>query len=895
MPYMVQKKKKTTMKKITFILFTILFSVTVFAQTETILSEGIDKTIEIKQSVNNINNNRVLELVAKAQSLPQETAVLKYNVKEYHYIIKTTDKLQLQLSVGHFVFPDEINYLNFNINNLLKPSLISYTYVWEDKNGKVIETATKTNQKFKNGSFLLNKKVDNTFNSTKFKLYLSSVSFGFSNSDVSKLEDFFAKVDAYSDADAQLNMINQELDKIRTDSLEMLETWLNQTIENKSALDKIKAQRFTSNLNLNADDPIRFKIHFGETEVRNRGIRKSLEHTIKNMHEAYYLKGKDWLKWGNTNKAISFFNKSIAEKSTYAPPYYEFAKLDFDNKLYKKAIDTCSMVLNKLKPDTDTRYNCVKLSEAVIYVYLKDIEKLIDENKIDEAVKKLELCENYAENIPGVKHFSEFDDMHGKLFLRYYTHLIETAELQIKNGELQAAQQNIDTLTQFRHAHSTYIQNAEKEHNLLKNLYAAWIDAGKKFTTNNTADSALYAFTQAYITCHKYEVVYCTYELDSLIGKARINEYNYMIIQAENLIKEQLADSAINTLNFAEKFRMQNSIDKNNKFDSVFLNAQQLKYSELIKIGDDAVSNNKSREAIAFYNEAVAVEQNYKIATDTSLQSKIKFAASNYVILLCIQGESFIEALNIENARQKLIQAKSIYNRYKLTDAESSEAISNLSDKLQTGKCNKVQYAYNVQIIAARKFIEQKEFIYAQQALEKAKNISKSDSDCNLSDSAAAKMATDISSMLYYQKEMNVIISKLENKEYANAMTHYKKLTVFYNDSCKNNFGITHKNFYNFIITSKYNGLIDYGVRFYTGINKTDTALHLLDMLYKKNYIASWAKPSQTDLGIKLAQIDYEQNSDINPKQKVLTYIKDERWYKYLRKAYLQQWKEYGE
>jgi hypothetical protein len=880
------------MRKAVFILLTILIPAISFAQTETILSEGIDKTIEIKHS-DNINNNKVLELVARAKSLPQGSAVLKYNIKEYHYIIKTTDKLQLQLSVGHFVFPDNINYLKFNINNLLKPSLISYTYVWEDKDGKIIETSGKKNQKFKNGSYLLNKKVNNTFNSTEFKLYLSDISFGFSNYDVSKLQDFFNSVDAYYDADAQLNMINKGLNMIRTDSLEMLDIWLKQTIDNQTAFDNIRSQRFTSSLNLNASDPIRFKIHFGETEVRNREIKKSLEHTIKNMHVAYYLKGKDWLNRKNTEKAIQFFNKSITEKQTYTPPYYELAKLDFDNKLYKKTIDTCSMVLNKLKPDTDTRYNCVKLAETVIYVYLKDIETLINENKINEAVKKLELCENYAANIPGVKHFSEFDDMHGKLYLQYYNSLVETVDIQIKNEKLQTAQQNIDTITQLRHAHSVYIVNAEKEHILLKNIYAAWINAGKNFTAGNIADSALYAFIQASVVCHKYEVVYCTAELDSLISKAHINEYNYMINQAENLITEQLADSAIQSLKNAEIFRIQNSIEKSNKYDSVFTTARQLKYNELIKIGDESINNNKSHEALAFYNQALLLENNYKIIGDTSLQSKIKFAASDYVILLCIQGETLIEALKIEDAKQKLTNSKNIYNKYKLTDSESSNAINNLNEKLKTGKCNKVQYAYNVQIIAARKFIEQKKFVYAQQALKKAKNISKSDPGCSLSDSIAKQMANNISAMLYYEKEMNVIISKLENKEYANAMTHYNKLTEFYTDSCKNNFGITHKSFYNFIITSKYNGLIDYGVRYYTGISKTDTALILLDILYKKDYIASWAKPSQTDLGIKLAQKDYEQDADTNPKQEVWSYIKDEKWYKYLKKAYLTQWKEY--
>ena len=45
------------------------------------------------------------------------------------------------------------------------------------------------------------------------------------------------------------------------------------------------------------------------------------------------------------------------------------------------------------------------------------------------------------------------------------------------------------------------------------------------------------------------------------------------------------------------------------------------------------------------------------------------------------------------------------------------------------------------------------------------------------------------------------------------------------------------------------------------------------------------------ELGVQLAREDIEENSNQNPKRKVLNYSKGNRWYRYLNKAYLNEWK----
>ncbi|MDA3890673.1 MAG: hypothetical protein PF517_03305 [Salinivirgaceae bacterium] len=872
----------------------LISSINLSAQTETLLSEGIEKKVQIKYNFDKVgaSNNRMIEFVAKAKALPEHAAKLVYDVKEHRKVIKNGNKLQLQLSVGNFVFADDISYLSFEINNYLHPTLISYTYVFADENDNVIETKTVENAKFKNGSYLLKKSVDNTQQSNTYQLYLSELSMRFSDDDVSTLATFMEIVDDYYNADAHLNLLEQEMAKIRKDSIEMLESYRQITIDNIKVLNQIRAERFASKLRLDSNDPIQFKSHFGRVEVQNRGLKKELEKTLDNMHITYYLKGKDWQNWNDIEKATAYFNKSIQEKYKYPPPHFELAQFSFNNGLYDQAIDSCAMILNKMKPDTDTRFNAVKLAESVIYKYIDEIYFFIENREFAKAVESLKICENYSKSIPGVKYFEEFSDIQGKLYKAYYLDLVDVTMIQIDNMQLTKAQFNVDSLAQFRKTHPQYILNPEKEHELLKLLYAAWMETGINFMENQIPDSSLYAFTQATIICNKHEVVYCTEELKSYISQARIGQYNYMIMQAGQLIEEQFADSAITRLNEAELFRSQNNLEKNLFVETLLIKGQQLKYASLIQTGANAFGNKKVREALAFYDEAAALEKAFTIEVDTTLRHKTVEAAQSYIAFLCIQGETLVEALHIVDANQKLHAAKNIYTYYSLeNDEESTKAIVNLKEKLKEGKCDKVSYNYNIQIIAAQKFIEQKEFIYAWNALEKAKRISRNNSDCSLADSINSRLSNAIRAMLHYQKKIIEIDELLEQKSYAKLIDLYAQLTTFYNDSCENNFGITHKPLYAYIVSHSNTGVIDFSVKFYTEMGKTDTALIMLNTLHDREYVSSWSKESQIALGTQLALKDLEVEEETDPKIKVIDYTKADRWYNHLKKAYLAQWK----
>ncbi len=882
------------MTKVFVTIALILITFTTFSQSTTLLAGGLEHQIEVNYTGGAANafNTQMLALVSKALGLPPQQSVIHYTVKEHQQIIKTGNTLNLSLAVGNYVLNDDINYLKFSINSFLTPSLISYTYVWEDSQGAVLEKKTEKDKAFKNGSFILKSKVDDSYNDENYKLYLSELSFGFTASDVKKLEEFMVLVDAYYNSDAQLNMLEQTLDAIRIDSIELLTEARQQTLDHMAVFDRIKAQRFTSKLDLNANDPIQFKSHLGRVEVRNKELKKELEFALNNMHLTYFSKGNQYLAWGNKETAARYYKKSIAEKADFASPYVELALFDLEKKNYRAVLDTCKKVLLTLKPDTDARYKAVKASEAVIYAYIDEIYSNIETQNFSAAMHRFEQIKTLAREIPGVKNFQEFAEIQDALYKAYYDNLVLKARAALDKHELMRAHQTIDSLTAFRNEYPGVILNPSKEHELLRNLFDQWVVQGKQQIENHQADSALFSFMQAKVLCSRYEVVYCTEELELLVFESRKAQYANYLSGAETTMAKNLPDSALHLLSLAKQWQREYKVPESEQYPALLAAARNLKYTALIGEGNQAFDNNRMHEALASYQEALTLEQSEGIHPDPKLPSRILETAKYLVLLQGTQTASLVEAMNLSDARIKFNQMRELSATYQLeNDAEVAEAIANAEALLVAGKCDQALFDYNVQLTAAKKFIEQREFIYASQALEKANGLSRKHAECNLDLSVYSSMRNDISAMLHYQKQKMQIDTYIDDKEYNDAIDAYERLTLFYADSCTNNFGIEHLPIESYFLNHPQSLFIDFGVRYYVERGNLDLGMDLLRELRRREYIASWSKASQVDLGFKLALKDIEQHPELDPKLQVIEYTKADKWYRFLKKAYLMQWK----
>ncbi len=877
-------------KKITLAFLLIIISIISFCQTETILREADEKTIPIKAHTNK-ETSEILDVLKKCSG-PSE---IKFNIKEHHEIYKTAGNLSIKLAVGNMVMQGNYSYKDFAIDQLLVPTTITYTYNFTNNEGKSIKAESFANESYKSGEYIVKLKQPSFDGEKESKIFLTNLELGYTSNDLGKLKAFIETVDAYYNADALLRMVNRELDAMYMDSIELLQENLKTTEINIEKFDAMKQERFFSKLDLDANDPIGFKSHLGKTYVKNRSQKQTLEHKLKYMHETYYLKGMEWLQWGDTIKAQVHFYRSIEEKPNYTPPFYQIAEYDYSLKKYSAVLDTCVTIITKLTPDNDTRYSTVKLTEAVIYHYIDSINKYITNEQFAEGIKLLNKSISYATQIKGVRKFSEFDDIYGRINLAYYNQLVNETKNKLARFNLFEAKFNIDSLARFRYAFRADIQDETPEHNLQNELYSQWIAKGKDALENKMPDTAFISFKNAKATCKTYNAVQCTNELDSLQLTSIKQYYSKLINDAEILITENFGDSAVNTLLFADKLIAAWNIEKSPLADSLLTAAYQVKYNNLIAEGDNSLNTGDSRQALAFYNEALKLSQNISLQQNMELTKKISKAAEAIVIQYCDHGLTHADALQVDKAREYLIKAESVANQYSIEEVESVKLkIEQLRAALNSGECNSALYKFNIKFRTGEKFIEQKDFPKAFTALNEAIDICKSYKECELPLDKTKELKEKIRPVKIYQEEIKSIERDIEDKSYSKAIEAYTELSEYFTDSVKYNYNISHDSLFIYIKSHKDLQFIDFAVLHYSGLDETNKCIELLNILYKKEYNNNWAKQSMTALGKQLAQIDFEEKSSANPETLIAQYTKNDKWFRHLSNAYMEQWKEYS-
>lgn len=865
------------------------------AQSSTILNEGVSKEIHLTTQTNeSINyNTNLLQILFGSSNVDLATSKLSYKAKEYHRITQRGTKTNLSISIGNLILQGDHFYKKFAINDLLIPNEISFTYHWVDSSGNEIESNKLLNQKFKSGAELFSSSKINNTKAVGSKLYLSNVHLIYCKTNFKKFDSFVNSVDNYYDADARLNMINQELDKIKLDSIELLNASYEITLNNIKYFNQIKSQRLNSTLSLASNDPIGFKSYLGKTQVKNRGLKTNLEYVTKNMHETYYKKGIDWLAWNDKNKAKSFFLKSINKKNSYAPPFLELAKLDFESNNFQAALDTCSSIIQAKKPDNDTRYNTLKLAEKVILIYLDSTKILVNNHHYEAAISKLNFCKTYVNNTEGMRNFPEFTEIETEVFKGYYKILATQAQSLIDEKELAKANKCIDSLTNFRLANKqNYIEPVQEEI-LYGNLYQAWLNSAQNYLNKSITDSAIHALTKAKIICSKNDFIKCSEELSLLIFKAYTANYQELIIKAENALLDELADSAIVLLNIAEKQQIAYNLDYIEKSDTLYIQAKQLKYKGLINEGNYALNGGDGKQSLAYYQEAIEISNSVEILKDSSLNTKTANAASAYIISICSNCETFIKSMQIDKARAGFHKAKHIEKQYSLAKrTDVKEAIDKIAELLNEGECALIQHDFNIQFSTAKKFVDKLDFNNAQKAISNAQDFIKNKKECNIDASELKTLSQEIHGISEYSIELNRIEQLITAKKNNKAIHAYMALTTYYNDSVINNYGIAHNELFDYINRHENNDLLNFAASFYTNEGEPDKALKLLNELYRRNYIASWSQESQLLLGAYFAKVDFESDSETDPKYKISNYTNDLPWFKYLKKSYLKQWKQ---
>ncbi|RLD63001.1 MAG: hypothetical protein DRJ01_04880 [Bacteroidetes bacterium] len=882
------------LKKILILSTLILFFVNSFSQSLNIYNDISEKQSVVEYSDTELNsiNNKIIKQLSQSIPSPLQDTKLSFSYLLGSSINQKVTKILLKADISKIKLVGTFQYKGFIINDVLYPNKIDFKFKWIDKNENLIKSKTLSDVVFKSGKKIVNLSFIDTNNVKGSKIEISDISLVFDENNEEKFNLKLNTIDSYYDSDVRIKIANQNLDKINLDSLNLLNDYLRLIDETHQTIKNIKSLRLVSKLSLQTNDPITLMSKLSKLKLRNEKLKKDIQHVLKNMHEAYYKKGVYYLSVKNPLEAEKYFNKSLEVKKNYPPSLYQLAKIDFGNKKYEKSLTTLSMVLNTLKPKTDTRYDCVKLSEEIIKIYIADAKQLTDDKDFENAFRVLEKCTNICDSINGLNCTKPIEIEYKHAHHGKYQNIIDETEIKISNGDLSQAEKLIDSAQVYQKNYRKYIINDEALFIVYNKLYDAYYAQGSSLNKEKKYEEAFNNLKKSKVICTDYYAVECSEGLSVQIEISVKGIYKNMILSAQQIFDSNDVDSAYQIIQKAEKYRAFYNLDKDDHFDILLAKINHKQYLNLIAQGIKFYENEKSEKALNNFKQAQKIEEKYSYEHNKSLDTLIHKSARMLLLHRIRQGEKEVLKNNLFEARKFSSTAKTIQENYKVeNDTIIQQRFEELNNKIFSKDCKNSQLKYNVQFNSALHFIEKKNFIEADNALNKAIKISNENSVCHIITINALNKKQEISPVIKYQKMMLGIDKLIDENSYQGAIKEYLTAEKFFAENNISKFGLEIETLFNFIKNNETLNFVNFAVKYYTNNNNYDNALILLNNLSAKGYERSWAKNNQTLLGTQLAIRDFNAKPEANYKTKLIKYTKNNKWYNSLKKAYIKQWK----
>ncbi|MFH2095449.1 MAG: hypothetical protein ABIJ16_07085, partial [Bacteroidota bacterium] len=610
-----------------------------------------------------------------------------------------------------------------------------------------------------------------------------------------------------------------------------------------------------------------------------------------NLYNIYYTKGLEALTQGKTETAKMFFNKSINANLMFAPAHYQLAKIDYHEKNYESSVQRIKDILSKMQPDPNTYNMTVELAKAVYNDNISEAVSFNNKTYYEQALTKLKFAESVCISVPGVLCDEKLKAAYGIAYNGKIKEYCDKAGKAMVAGAFPDAESLIETAVIIQNTSSSYT-GPELIQETYKKLYDAYISHAIESAKAGQYDKALEQYNGAGYLCTRHNYISCTDQLDKGIAEAKTGLYNSLLNEADKLVKNNDPENARTKLDEAIKYRNENNLQASPSEETISSNIQFARYTISISKGKEAVNRKDYALALKYFDEAYTLEGTAIFKKDASLSGSTKNAARALFFMHIQSGNENVNGNNLSVARSHYKSANELQEKYGLVgDKDVNSALAGLKDKIFSQECRNAQALYDQQYNEGMGFVQKASYIEADDKFNMALKTASDNADCGIDTKAVNSKKQEIYAGVTYQKKLQEIGKLLDIGKFDEVIEKYIEAEIYFNGNYVSSLRLQHTPLYDYIKKGR-DRFVNHGTGYYTRMKDFDKALGLLDELKSRDYHCSFTKDNQLLLGTNLALRDHRQNPQAVAKTMVINYTKGDKWFKYLKKGYLTQWKK---
>ncbi|GEM_PF-3615919 len=518
---------------------------------------------------------------------------------------------------------NDLKYRQFSIQKSLVPSFIGCK-VWNNTDG-----SPQLVKYFK----MISRKTDSRYEgkfdgyhskpANNLKISVDNLILHYNSSTANALQQEMNHIDHYYDTKETLSHLQATLDAIKPNSLTQIEQNKEKLKHTKQKIAEADKLRYT--LKLNQNDPADLLATLQKLRQTYETTNNEYQKALLNRHVSYYENALRLLQYGQISEGIRFLNLAIEANPNYAPAQLTLAKL----KLKNKKLDDCQaniQVLQKLQQlsstDIQTRNEIHSFYRDIYSKYLERGDHKLTEKDYEDALEDYQEAQKIASFMGSSRNLYKNKTVHRikQLKTKQFEDITKRADNQITGSNLTESYQLLLEAEEFKEDNEDFITEDTPLNQAYQKLYRKTLEQADNRIYDRNYTEALNSIELAEKICQKGVLSNnCQTETNQYIRKVKIKQFENIIIDARNQMRNDNFDGAERTLEEAQNFQ-----NRNRDFiqdDAILQNAWKTLFEyNLLKI-KSLISEKKYNKAI---DKLEDLKQRLRRYPNINLESDIK-------------------------------------------------------------------------------------------------------------------------------------------------------------------------------------------------------------------------------------------------------------------------------
>ena len=393
--------------------------------------------------------------------------------------------------------------------------------------------------------------------------------------------------------------------------------------------------------------------------------------------------------------------------------------------------------------------------------------------------------------------------------------------------------------------------------------------------------------------CNAVPVLNCGNQAEEGISRGHRGMYRNMYEQAAYMLARGELNQGETHIRQAINYQRTHNryISSSGDAQALLLDIKESQYRQFIQDGRTQLQRQSYRMALEAFENALVIEREFSVSQDNRLPGLIRQSKRPLLIAELDRLSGALQRNELQQARSIMQSINDDIRTYDfVADQEIVSLMEEYQTQLQDRHCANIQMEMNSHMRRADQYILEGRFLLANEQFEEIDRLSRENNDCMLDLQAMERRRMEVLPAINYQQQLLGVEQQIRSGQFSQAVNSYNEAGRYFEHHGVAKFRLEHLGL-DLYSKSFQPVFIMHVANMFAHMGEAQTALQLVYHLQSLGIAPRQLRSAQESTGRALAREDAAENPNWKPRQKVREYTHRDRSLRFLRRAYVQQFR----